>query len=283
MDIQPFLDAASEWILDSGPTVLVVIIVTALVERFGSIVISRIVRRTINHDNYSSEREEKLREDTIISMVSAIVRIGIFLIAIMVLLSELGLEIGPLLAGAGVAGFAIGFGAQHMIKDFIAGIFVVLENQYRVGDVVTLNGVSGTVKRITMRITVLRDLDGNVHYIPNGSPSYSTNMTMEYGKINLDIGVAYEADIDKVRDVVNEVGLELSKDDDWKDFILEAPYYARLSGFGDSSVNIKIFGKVQPAKQWSVEGELRRRLKIAFEKNKISIPYPQRVIHQAKK
>lgn len=283
MDIQPFLDTVTNWILDSGPTVLTVIIITALVERFGAIVVTRIVKRSFHHENYTSEREEKLRENTVISMVTTIVRVSIILIAIMVLLSELGLEIGPLLAGAGVAGFAIGFGAQNLIKDFIAGIFVVLENQYRVGDVVELNGVSGTVQKISMRITVLRDLDGNVHYIPNGSVSYATNMTMEYARINMEIGVDYASDMDKVREVVNQVGVDMAKDKDWKDYILEAPYYARLHHFGDSAIIVKIFGKVQPAKQWSVEGELRRRLKIAFDKNKISIPFPQRVIHQAKK
>jgi len=282
VDIQPFLDAVTDWALDSGPVVLAVVVITFLVERFGSIIVTQIVRRSIHRDNYTSAREEKLREDTIIGLFSAVLRVGIILIAVMVLLSELGLEIGPLLAGAGVAGFAIGFGAQNLIKDFIAGVFIVFENQYRVGDVVELNGVSGTVKKISMRITVLRDLDGNVHYIPNGSIEKATNMTMEYASINLDIRVAYEADIDKVRDVVNQVGTELAKDKDWKEYILTAPYYARLNGFGDSSVNIKIFGKVLPAKQWSVEGELRRRLKIAFDKNKITIPYPQRVVHTAK-
>jgi small conductance mechanosensitive channel len=192
-------------------------------------------------------------------------------------------EIGPLLAGAGVAGFALGFGAQNLIKDFIAGIFIVLENQYRVGDIIKVKGVGGRVIKLTTRITVLRDLDGNVHYIPNGSIEQATNLTMEYAKINMDISVSYESDLDKVKDVVNDVGLELSKDEEWKDYITDAPYFARVSALGDSAVIIKIFGKVLPAKQWAVEGELRKRLKMAFDKNNIRIPYPQLTIHQAKK
>lgn len=282
MNLQPFLDGVSDWLLDSGPTVLTVIIITALVERFGKIIVTRIVRGSMDRGHYTSEREEKLREDTIIGMATAITRVGIVLIAIMILLSELNIDIGPLLAGAGVAGFAIGFGAQNLIKDFIAGIFVVMENQYRVGDVVELSGVSGTVKKISTRITVLRDIDGNVHYIPNGSFSYSTNMTMEYARINLEIQVPYDVDIDKVRDVVNEVGAELAKDENWREFILQEPYYARLHRFDDSAMIIKIFGKVLPAKQWTVEGELRRRLKLAFDKKKIKMPYPQLTVHREK-
>lgn len=282
MDFNLALDTVTDWILDSGPTVLVVIIITALAERFSQIIVSRIVSRSMERGRYTSEREEKLREDTIVGMVSTIVRVSIFLIALMILLSELNIEIGPLLAGAGVAGFAIGFGAQSLIKDFIAGIFVVLENQYRVGDVVRLNDVSGTVKKISTRITVLRDIDGNVHYIPNGSVTYATNMTMEYARVNLEIRVSYDADIDKVKDIINEVGAELAQDENWREFILQEPYYARLHRFEDSAMIIKIFGKVLPAKQWAVEGELRRRLKIAFDKKKVKMPYPQLTVHKAK-
>jgi small conductance mechanosensitive channel len=273
----------TDWLSTSGLKIVAIVLITLLVERFGKMIVSRIVRKALNPDNYASQREEKLREDTLISIISAFVRIGIFVIAGMVILSELQIDIGPLLAGAGVVGFALGFGAQSLVKDLIAGMYIILENQYRVGDVVSLNSVGGSVVKITLRTTVLRDLDGNIHHIPNGTIDIATNKTMEYARINMNIGVSYEADIDKVRDVVNEVGQELSNDPEWRDTILEAPYFARINKFDDSAVVIKIFGKVQPAKQWAVAGEIRRRLKIAFDKKKISIPYPQVVVHQERK
>jgi small conductance mechanosensitive channel len=276
-------DAISDWIAATGVKVLVIVLVAVLLEKFLQSIVSGIVRSSIDRERYSSEREERLRERTIISLVTAVARIAVIGIALLIVLSELGVEIGPLLAGAGVAGFALGFGAQNLIKDFIAGIFIVLENQYRVGDIIKVKGVGGRVIKLTTRITVLRDLDGNVHYIPNGSIEQATNLTMEYAKINMDISVSYESDLDKVKDVVNDVGLELSKDEEWKDYITDAPYFARVSALGDSAVIIKIFGKVLPAKQWAVEGELRKRLKMAFDKNNIRIPYPQLTIHQAKK
>lgn len=276
-------DAISDWLSTTGWKIVIIILGTWLVDKFGQRVVARVVKGSINPDRYASEREERLRERTIVTLVTAIGRIAVTGLAILVILGELDIEIGPLLAGAGVVGFALGFGAQSLIKDFIAGIFIVLENQYRVGDIVKLKGIGGRVTKLTTRITVLRDLDGNVHYIPNGSVDMATNLTMEYAKVNLSIGVGYDADLDKVKDVVNQVGLDLSKDEQWKDFITDAPYFARVNDFSDSAVIIKIFGKVLPAKQWAVEGELRKRLKQAFDKNKITIPYQQVTVHQAKK
>ena len=271
-----------DWITSTGIRVALIVVAAWFIDKFMRSFISHVVRGAINPDKYASEREEKLREKTITSLVTAVARIAVAGLAFLIILSELDVDIGPLLAGAGVIGFAVGFGAQSLIKDFIAGVFIVLENQYRVGDIVELNGIGGRVTKITARITVLRDLDGQVHYIPNGSINMATNKTLEYSKVNLSIGVSYDSDLEKVKDVVNKVGLELSKDEQWKDFITDAPYFARVSEFADSAIIIKIFGKVLPAKQWSVEGELRKRLKDAFDKNHITIPFPQVTVHQAK-
>ena len=157
-----------------------------------------------------------------------------------------------------------------------------MENQYRVGDVVKLNDVSGTVQKISMRTTVLRDMSGNVHHIPNGSITHATNKTMEFSKINLNIGVSYESDIDKVENVINKVGKDLSKDKDWHEFIIEDPQFLRVTKFAESAIIIKVVAKTQATMQWKVAGELRRRLKVAFEKNNIKIPFPQLTIHQDK-
>jgi small conductance mechanosensitive channel len=275
-------DSFVDWSQASGIKVLSILLVAWLFNQFGLMAIKKIIHSVMKPDKYASQREEKLRENTIVGLVSTVLHLLVWVLAILIVLTELNVNIGPLIAGAGVIGFAIGFGAQSLVKDFIAGIFIVLENQYRVGDVVDLDGVGGKVQRITMRSTVLRDLNGNLHHIPNGTVSRSTNKTMEYARINLTIGVSYKSDIEKVKKVINAVGLELSKDEEWKDQIIEAPYFVRISDFAESAVKIKIFGKVLPAKQWAITGELRRRIKMAFDKNKIEIPFPQRVIHNAK-
>lgn len=275
-------DAISGWISDYALQILAVIAIAWLAEKLIQSLVVTVVKSTINRERYSSEREERLRERTIISLASAVVRISIVAIAAMVILTIVGVDLAALLAGAGIVGFTVGFGAQNLVKDFIAGVFIVLENQYRVGDIIKINNVGGRVVKLTTRITVLRDIEGNVHYIPNGSIAMATNMTMEYAKINLEITVSYDADLDKVKDIVNKIGLDLAKDDEWKDFITNAPYFARVSNLGETGATIKILGKVLPAKQWGVEGELRKRIKTEFDKHKITISHPQVTVHQAK-
>jgi len=272
----------SEWLKSEGLTILLIAVTTYIFTRFSRIVVRKLVNSAIRNSNYASQQDEVRREDTLVSIISTSIKVIVWVLAAMLIISELGVQIGPLIAGAGVAGIALAFGAQSIVKDFISGIFIVLENQYRVGDVVELNGVSGVVKAITMRATVLRDLDGNVHHFPNGSIEHTTNKTMEYSKINLSIGVSYEDDIDRIEKVVNQVGSDLSQDPVWGSDIIKSPYFARISNFGESSVEIKIFGKTAPGKHWAVTGELRRRLKKAFDKAGIEIPFPQRVVHQAK-
>ncbi len=257
-----------------------------IVWQFSINIVTNLIKKTIRPDKFKSHREEKLREETLISISNAAIKVGVVLVVIMLILSELGVDIGPLLAGAGIAGVALGFGAQSMVEDYLSGMFIILENQFRVGDVVRFNNedrISGVVERITVRQTVLRDLDGMVHHIPNGEIKVATNMTMEYSSINLDVGVGYDTDIDKLEKVINEVGNELQKDKDWRERIIEAPKFERVDDFGDSAITVKILGRTQPMEQWAVTGELRRRLKKAFDKNNIEIPFPQRTIHQAKK
>lgn len=274
------MDNIIEWTATSGVKIALIIFVAWVLLRFGMAVIARLIRRSMIADNFASEREEKLREDTIISVTHAVLRIGVWTLALMLVLDEFNIDIGPLIAGAGVVGLAIGFGAQSLIKDFVSGIFIVLENQYRVGDVVKLNDISGTVQKISMRTTVLRDISGNVHHIPNGSIERATNKTMEFSKINMNINVSYDSDIEKVEKIINSVGQELAEAKDWKGQIIETPHFLRIVEFSDSAVVVKIIGKTQPTKQWAVAGELRRRILSEFKKQHIEIPLPQIVVHQ---
>lgn len=278
------IDTVIDFLKDHTFNVTVIIAITVLAHNFGMRIIRKLIRRALRPEKFKSKRDEQLREDTLISTVNAAVRVIIWIIAGLLLLSEFGVDIGPLLAGAGIAGVALGFGAQSMVKDFLSGFFVLMENHYRVGDVVQINQtVSGVVEHVTLRETVLRDLDGMVHHISNGEINIATNMTMKFAGVNLDIGVGYSTDIEKLEKVVNKVGESIAQDTDWSEDIIEAPAFLRVDDFADSAIVIKITGKTIPMKQWAVTGELRKRLKIAFDKNGIEIPFPQRVIHEPPK
>ncbi len=157
-----------------------------------------------------------------------------------------------------------------------------MENQYRVGDVVCFGDTCGSVEKINLRTTILRDLDGVVHHIPNGEIKIASNLSKHYSRVNIDIGVSYDSNLEKVIKVVNKVGSDLAKDKKWKEKIIKPPQFLRVNDFGDSAIMIKILGETMPIMQWEVAGELKKRLKIAFDKEGIEIPYPQRVIHKAK-
>jgi small conductance mechanosensitive channel len=263
------------------------ILVTSIILRKILITISNtVINKTLKPENFNSEFEKKQQEDTLNGILHYVITIVIGTIVILTILSEFGIDITALVATAGIAGIALGFGAQSMVKDYLAGMFILAENHYRIGDVVRLNAdtaVTGSVERITLRQTVIRDLDGEVHYVPNGLIGVSSNMTMEHSNVNLNIGVDYSSDLEKVEKVINEVGQKLAEEPEWEHKIIEAPSFLRVNDFADSFIEIKITGKTQPLKQWAVTGELRKRLKIAFDKNGIVIPFPQRVIHEAPK
>ncbi|MEX0684153.1 MAG: mechanosensitive ion channel family protein [Dehalococcoidia bacterium] len=193
-------------------------------------------------------------------------------------LPEMGINIGPLIAGVGVVGIAVGFGAQSLVKDIIAGMFILLDNQYGKGDVVRIAGTTGLVEDVGLRRTVMRDLDGIVHYVPNGQITVTSNFTQEFSRVNLNVRVAYTEDLDRAMAVINRVGEELAADPEWKDLIITAPKCLRVDAFGDSGIDIKIVGDVQPIRQWEVMGELRRRLKRRFDEEGIEIPFPGRVM-----
>jgi moderate conductance mechanosensitive channel len=261
---------------------LLIIIGAFFARRLMMLFIERLIRRSMRSHRFKSEREEKLRADTLVEIMGAATGVGVWIVAAMLFLSEVGVQIAPLLAGAGVIGVALGFGAQSMVKDFLAGIFILSENQYRVGDVVQINGTtSGVVERFTLRQTVLRDLDGMVHHYPNGNIEFATNMTMEFANVNLDIGINYDTDLDHVEKVINQVGQKLAEDETWKEKIIVAPAFLRVNDFDESAIIIKITGKTVPMEQWAITGELRRRLKKAFDKESIEIPYKQVVIHKS--
>lgn len=280
--IQNILDSIIPWLLGHGLKIAVIVIIALIINKFGGIFIEKAVRRAVASDHFLSEQAEKKREDTLIKIFSATIRVLVWLLAIMMSLQEAGIEIGPLLAAAGIAGLAFGFGGQYLIRDLIGGLFIIIENQYRVGDVVSFDSVSGVVEDITLRMTTLRDMDGTVHHVPHGEVKTVSNLSKHFARINMNIGISYNADLEKVISVVNAVGKDMADDPEWKDRIIKAPHFLRIDDFGDSAVIIKIYGDTKPSEQWSVAGELRKRIKVAFDKEGIEIPFPQAVIHQAR-
>jgi small conductance mechanosensitive channel len=226
-----------------------------------------------------TEDEALKRARTLTHIIWHVLRVGIVVIAAIMVLGQLGIRIGPILAGVGIVGLAVGFGAQSLVKDVISGFFLLMENHYRVGDVVRMAGVAGLVEAVTLRVTILRDLQGRVHVIPNGQIETLTNFTKEWSRALIDIGVAYKEDVDEVMRVLEEVGEELRGDEKFKDLIMEPLNILGVEEFGDSQVTIRMFFKTQPLKQWDVAREFRRRIKKAFDERGIEIPFPHRTIY----
>jgi small conductance mechanosensitive channel len=228
------------------------------------------VRRVTRKDDV----EFKKRADTLGSVIRYVLNIGIVVIAIIMIMGELGIEIGPILAAAGVLGLAVGFGAQSLVKDIISGFFILLQDQIRVGDVVQIAGKSGLVEDVNLKMTILRDLAGNVHYIPNGEINVVTNMTKGYSRYVFDIGVAYREDVDEVMEVMRKVDEEMRNDPEFQKDILEPLEILGLDQFGDSALIIKARTTTKPIKQWRVAREFNRRLKKKFDELNIEIPFP---------
>lgn len=280
MDFSNITQSIIPWFYSSGIKIITVLIIAFLADRIGRIFIDKSVRELVKPDKAVPDyREaEKKREDTLIKIFNNVLRILILMVVILTILPRIGINITGLLAGAGVIGIAIGLGARSLIQDFLAGIFIILENEYRIGDVVCLDSTCGLVQDITLRKTVLRDLDGAEHHISNGSIKKASNLSKDFARVNLDIGIAYNSDLEKVIEVVNRIGKELAEDPEWKDKILKAPQFNRVNDFADSAIIIKTLGETKPLQQWAVAGELRKRLKIAFDKENIEIPFPQMTI-----
>lgn len=265
-------------------TILVIVALQLLVR--GSI--ERIVIRVVRGHKYASKIDEDKRETTLTNIFQTASAIILWTIGVVVILSELHVHIAALLTGAGVVSVVFGLGAQSAIKDFLAGIFIITENQYRVGDIVTLSagtplGVSGVVEDITIRITRLRDQDGNLHVVPNGSAGIVSNLSFQFANVNVNVTVPYETDVDKVERIMNDIGSKLAAEPVWAENIIEPIKFLRVDSFSDSGVTVKALGKVKPGAQWDVAGEFRKQLIIAFEKHHIAFALPQVVVHQHKK
>jgi small conductance mechanosensitive channel len=277
ISIREYASLTMDWIIRSGWKVAVILAVMYIGIKLSSVVSTRLFaflgrRKTM-------DEEYKKRADTLSSVIGYLLTATIITVATLMILSELGVEIGPVLAAAGVLGVAVGFGAQHLVQDVISGFFILLDDEIRVGDVVEIAGKAGLVERLNLRMIVLRDLSGNVHYVRNGKIDIVTNMTKDYSRYVFDIGVAYRENVDDVIKVIRQVDQEFRSDAEFAPDILEPIEILGLDQFADSAVMIKARIKTKPSKQWSIGREFNRRLKKRFDEKNIEIPFPHMTLY----
>ncbi len=276
MNFTNFLTMLKTWFFTTGLKIVLIVIVTLIVMKVVRIISSKLSVLFLKKEE---DEESRKRAQTLSSVIRNLLNVVILVLALMTILGQLGIEIGPLLAAAGIVGLAIGFAGQSLVKDVINGFFILLWDQIRVGDVVQVAGQGGLVEKINLKMTVLRDLAGSVHFIPNGHIDVVTNMTKDYSRYVFEIGVAYREDVDEVMKVIKEVDEEIRKDPEYRNDILEPVEIFGLDKFADSAIVIKARIKTKPIKQWRVGREFNRRLKKKFDEKDIEIPFPHRTIY----
>jgi small conductance mechanosensitive channel len=265
--------------------IIITILVAAILYYIGSTLLSQLIRKTIRpsirHDA-SHFRDTEKRRKTLADLFKSMWRVLIIIVATFIIFTTLfgNASLAPLFASAGIIGVAVGLGAQSVVKDFLSGIFIVSENQYRVGDIIEIDGATGTVEQISARVTVIRDVDGNVHHFPNGIVQHVINKTMGYSMARFSITIHPSHNLDEVIDIVNTTGKRLAHEPKWKEKILEPLAFTSVSEFTADGVAIIISGKTLPSDQWSIASEMRRRLLLEFEEKGIALnsisPAPSR-------
>ncbi len=268
----------SVWSTTHLLNIIIIIVGAEILYQISFRAISKVVHKTAHRpDLFPTATDRKKRVKTLDSLIHATLRIIIIVLASIMIASELGINTAPLVASAGVIGVALGIGAQNFIRDLMSGFFIITENQYRVGDVISVGTtiatiqIIGEVEAINIRTTVIRDLDGGLHHISNGTIVVASNLTMNFAQINEDIVVAMNTDIDKLKHVIDHVGEELAASPDFKNAVLKAPHFERIQQFTDEGISVKVLGKTVAGDQWRVKGELYKRLKVAFDKNHIHL------------
>ncbi|MBI4995638.1 MAG: mechanosensitive ion channel family protein [Rhodocyclales bacterium] len=257
--------------LDKPARILLVLLLAAIALRAIHRVVPRI-RETLAARQDSREDSQRIR--TLSRVIRYVLTVTVSVVTGLVVLGEFGVSVAPILGAAGVVGIAVGFGAQSLVKDYFNGFFVLLENQIRIGDVVEAGGKAGVVEELTLRYLRLRDYSGNVHFVPNGTISVVTNMSLGFAYAVVDAGVAYGEDIDRVTEIMREVGAEMQHDEAFAGRILDALEIAGVDDWADSAIVVRCRFRVLPLEQWNVRREYLRRLKLAFDRAGVEIPFP---------
>lgn len=267
------------WLKVHAANIIIILLVAWLLGVLSRILIRRIaiaLEKTHRGDEIALREQEK-RSKTVWSLFGVTLRVVIYTVALLMILAELGINITALLAGAGIVGIALGFGAQSVVKDLLAGLFILIEDQYRMGDVIELNGgaFGGTVEKVSVRTTWLRAFNGNLHIIPNGSIEAVTNFTHNWTRVLLDFGISYEDDIDTAAQVIKDTALKMADEAEWEHVFLSIPEVLGVEKLDDSAVVLRLIAQAVPGEQWKVARELRRRVKYALDEAGVTIPFPQ--------
>lgn len=268
-----------DWLKVHAANIVIILVVAWLLGILSRILIRRIaaaLEKTHRGDEIAIREQEK-RSKTIWSLFGVTLRVVIYSVAVLMILAELGINITALLAGAGIVGIALGFGAQSAVKDILAGLFILIEDQYRMGDVIEINGgaFGGTVEKMSIRTTWLRAFNGNLHIIPNGSIEAVTNYTHNWTRVLLDFGISYEDDIDTAAQVIKDSARAMARESEWEHVFLSTPEVLGVEKLDDSAVVLRLIAQAVPGDQWKVARELRRRVKYALDEAGVTIPFPQ--------
>jgi small conductance mechanosensitive channel len=263
------------WLLTSGLRIAIIVLGGLIAYRSLRVLTTRLERLLAGA---APTGEERQRARTLTRVIHNAALVAIAIIAGLMILRELDMDITPLIAGAGVAGVALGLGAQTLIKDVIGGFFILLEDQFGMGDVIKVGDIAGGVEKMTLRATFLRDLEGTLHVIPNGEMRIVSNLTKDWSRSLVNVGVAYEEDIGRVVAALGKIGHDFYQDEEFAPLLLEEPTVTAVEALGDWTVTVRIMVKTKPGKQWDVGRELRRRVKESFEREGIEMPYPRQEV-----
>jgi moderate conductance mechanosensitive channel len=288
-----FLEALVQAALAPALQIVLILVMAALVLRFVRRLIHRAVlrakdpdagtgplrrKRTTTEEQPGFALRRAQRADALGALLTSVVTVVVWVLATFLVLAEIGVNLAPLVAGAGVVGLAVGFGAQDLVSDFLSGVFMLAEDQFGVGDIVDVGEASGVVEGVTLRTTKIRDVEGTLWHVPNGEIRRVGNSSQQWARSLLDIGVAYDTDVDMAIDVIEAVAGAMADEEGYRDKFLDAPDVWGVQSLGADSVDIRLVIKTEPGAQWAISRELRRRLKAAFDATGIEIPFQQRTV-----
>jgi small-conductance mechanosensitive channel len=266
-------------IVTGAVKVLIIVAVTWIFLWLVKKAVRKLINARIPQIREESEEQLSSRSETLASVVNRVISFIAWFIAFMMILTVFGINVAPIIAAIGLAGLAVGFAAQNIIRDYFHGFFIIMEDWFRVGEVATCSGQTGVVDSMGLRVTVLRDLNGTMHVIPNSKIEQTSNMAREWARINLDISVGYNENLDKVFQVLNDVCMKFKEDSEWSEHMLTTPEVVRVNNLGDSGIEIKVMGDTKPMQQWALMGELRKRIKERFDEEGIEIPWPHTKVY----
>lgn len=271
------LENIVEWLSTTGLHVVLIIIVAVIVHWLLSLGVRHLTKRIQAMDNEEDSPLDR-RAETVSSLVKTTGLVVIITVAVLMIMDQVGLNIGPILASVGVVSLALGLGAQTLVKDIIGGLFIILEDQFHIGDVIDIDGHAGTVENMTLRVTMVRDLHGTLHFIPNGEIRIVANRSRDWGTAVIDVGITYKDDVDKALALLESIGLAAMDDPEYGQAILEPPTVTGVEGLEDWQVRIRLMVKTEAGQQWNLQRYLRARIREEFPANDITIAAPRQEI-----